>query len=259
VSGLLFLVVVLGLVGLVLAVFHGLWSIEDGRRVDGVQVMKDGFVACYLVDLGEHEVALADTCNDRSAKAILAAPSKGTSGQPARCSSVLVGDNHSLAQPLADETAALLGVGPLAPDYLPRSRWRAGSSTAKMCLAIRARYNVIDVSPLGTLGDALGSLSRHADALDRYEQALAVARRIGDRSLEAIALSDIGVEHTEQGPVRGTPLRAGVLLSPEREGGTERQARMKNGRSVTKSIPLTHESQVGGASLPRTIRPMVTR
>ena len=68
-----------------------------------------------------------------------------------------------------------------------------------MCLAIRARYNVIDVSPLGTLGDALGSLSRHADALDRYEQALAVARRIGDRSLEAIAFSNIGVEHTEQG------------------------------------------------------------
>jgi len=42
-----------------------------GQRLDGLQVVKDGIVACYLVDLGPHEVALVDTCNDRSAKAFL--------------------------------------------------------------------------------------------------------------------------------------------------------------------------------------------
>jgi glyoxylase-like metal-dependent hydrolase (beta-lactamase superfamily II) len=74
--GLAFLVVILGLVVRVCAAFHGLSSIRDGQQLDSVQVVKDGIVACYLVDLGEREIALVDACNDTSAKAILGALAK---------------------------------------------------------------------------------------------------------------------------------------------------------------------------------------
>ena len=41
-----------------------------------LRMVKDGIVSCFLVDLGEREVALIDACNDKSAKAVLAALSK---------------------------------------------------------------------------------------------------------------------------------------------------------------------------------------
>jgi glyoxylase-like metal-dependent hydrolase (beta-lactamase superfamily II) len=68
--GLGLLVIVLGLAGIVCASFSGLAPIADGQRLDGVQVVKDGIVSCYLVDLRDREVALVDACNDTSAKAI---------------------------------------------------------------------------------------------------------------------------------------------------------------------------------------------
>jgi glyoxylase-like metal-dependent hydrolase (beta-lactamase superfamily II) len=74
--GLVLLVAVLGLAGIVFASFYGLSPIQDGQRLDGVQVVKDGIVSCYLVDLGEREVALVDACNDRSARAVVAALAK---------------------------------------------------------------------------------------------------------------------------------------------------------------------------------------
>ena len=75
-TGLVLLLVVLGLAGVVFAAFHGLSSIEDGQELDGVEVVKDGIVACYLVDLGAREVALVDACNDASAKAVRQALSR---------------------------------------------------------------------------------------------------------------------------------------------------------------------------------------
>jgi glyoxylase-like metal-dependent hydrolase (beta-lactamase superfamily II) len=71
--GLVVLVIVLGVACIIFAAFHGLSSIEDGQKLDGVQAVKDGIVACYLVELGEREVALVDACNDSSAKAIVGA------------------------------------------------------------------------------------------------------------------------------------------------------------------------------------------
>jgi hydroxyacylglutathione hydrolase len=71
--GVVLLLLVLGLAGVVCASFAGLAPIVDGQKLDGVQVVKDGIVACYLVDVGEREVALVDACNDRQAKAILRA------------------------------------------------------------------------------------------------------------------------------------------------------------------------------------------
>lgn len=74
--GFVLVLVIVVLAGIVISAFRGLSSIDDGRRIDGVQVVKDGIVACYLVDLGAGEVALVDACNDPSAKAILGALSK---------------------------------------------------------------------------------------------------------------------------------------------------------------------------------------
>ncbi len=48
-------------------------SIQDGQKVGGVQQVKDGFVAAYLVDLAPGEVALVDAGQDPAGKAILAA------------------------------------------------------------------------------------------------------------------------------------------------------------------------------------------
>ncbi|GEJ55713.1 MBL fold metallo-hydrolase [Anaeromyxobacter diazotrophicus] len=71
--GLAALLVVLCLAAIVFASFRGLSGIEDGRKLEGVEVVRDGIVACYLVDLGPGEVALVDACNDASARAIRAA------------------------------------------------------------------------------------------------------------------------------------------------------------------------------------------
>lgn len=48
-------------------------AIQDGQKVGGVQQVKDGFVAAYLVDLAPGEVALVDAGQDPAGKAILAA------------------------------------------------------------------------------------------------------------------------------------------------------------------------------------------
>ena len=56
--GLAVLALVLGLGGIIFAAFHGLSPIQDGQKLDGVQVVKDGIVSCYLVDTGAREVAL---------------------------------------------------------------------------------------------------------------------------------------------------------------------------------------------------------
>jgi glyoxylase-like metal-dependent hydrolase (beta-lactamase superfamily II) len=72
--GLVLLVVILGLAGIVYFSFRGLAPIVDGQKIPNVEVVKDGIVACYLVEMGEVDalqLALVDACNDRSAKAIM--------------------------------------------------------------------------------------------------------------------------------------------------------------------------------------------
>jgi glyoxylase-like metal-dependent hydrolase (beta-lactamase superfamily II) len=48
-------------------------DIETGKTYGPVTVVKDGYVACYLVDVGAGKFALVDACADRSGEAILAA------------------------------------------------------------------------------------------------------------------------------------------------------------------------------------------
>jgi hydroxyacylglutathione hydrolase len=70
--------VVLGALAIGIAVFlyavlGGKAPIPGGLRIDGVEVVKDGYVSAYLVDLGPGEVALVDSGSDTRAEAILAA------------------------------------------------------------------------------------------------------------------------------------------------------------------------------------------
>ena len=71
--GLLVGVLVVALAALLFVTFSGGAPIRDGQRVDGVEVVKDGFVSAFIVDIDGHDVALVDAGNDRQAKAILTA------------------------------------------------------------------------------------------------------------------------------------------------------------------------------------------
>jgi hydroxyacylglutathione hydrolase len=114
--GLALVLVVLGLGGIVFAAFHGLLPIVDGQRLDGVEVVKDGFVACYLVDLGAGEVALVDACNDKSAKAVLAALSRRGLGPDAVRTILLShGDPDHVNGALAFPKAQVMALGPDVP------------------------------------------------------------------------------------------------------------------------------------------------
>jgi glyoxylase-like metal-dependent hydrolase (beta-lactamase superfamily II) len=109
--GLAILVVVLGLAGIVFASFHGLSPIQDGQKLDGVEVVKDGIVSCFLVDLGEREVALVDACNDDSAKAVLAALSKrGLGAEAVKAIFLTHGDRDHISGAVAFPKAQVMAL-----------------------------------------------------------------------------------------------------------------------------------------------------
>ncbi len=114
--GLALLVVVLGLAGVVLASFHGLSGIQDGRKLDGVEVVKDGIVGCYLVDLGASEVVLVDACNDASAKAVRTALSRRGLG-PGAVKAILLthGDLDHVRGAIAFPGAQVIALAPDVP------------------------------------------------------------------------------------------------------------------------------------------------
>jgi len=71
--GLLVGVLVVALAALLFVTFSGGAPIRDGQRVDGVEVVKDGFVSVFIVDAG----------NDAQAKAILSALARRSLGPDA--------------------------------------------------------------------------------------------------------------------------------------------------------------------------------
>ena len=71
--GLLVGVLVVALAALLFVTFSGGAPIRDGQRVDGVEVVKDGFVSAFIVDIDGRDVALVDAGNDPQGKAILSA------------------------------------------------------------------------------------------------------------------------------------------------------------------------------------------
>jgi glyoxylase-like metal-dependent hydrolase (beta-lactamase superfamily II) len=74
--------IVFGVLGILAGSFWLYAFGNNSRMVDGaivapgVQLVKDGIVSLYLVDVGQGKVALVDAGNDRSGKAVLAALAK---------------------------------------------------------------------------------------------------------------------------------------------------------------------------------------
>jgi hydroxyacylglutathione hydrolase len=114
--GLVVLVIVLGLAGIVCAAFSGNAPIADGQQLDGVQVVKDGFVSCYLVDLGAREVALVDACNDAAAKAIRRAlAARGLGPDAVKAILLTHGDPDHLHGARAFPQATVMALAPDVP------------------------------------------------------------------------------------------------------------------------------------------------
>jgi glyoxylase-like metal-dependent hydrolase (beta-lactamase superfamily II) len=71
--GAVFLALVLMVVGVGVASFAGMPPVIDGVEVGGVgRLVKDGYVAAYVLDIGGGKVALVDAGNDAAATALLA-------------------------------------------------------------------------------------------------------------------------------------------------------------------------------------------
>ena len=111
--GVVVLVLALGVAALIFSAFHGLSSIQNGQRFDGVETVKDGIVACYLVDVGPREVALVDAGMDWSAKPILTALGRRGLGPEAVKAILLThGDSNHIRGARAFPKAELMALAP---------------------------------------------------------------------------------------------------------------------------------------------------
>lgn len=90
---LLLAVLVVAVVGLLAATFMGRQSIADGADAGGFRIVKDGIVSVTVVPVSDHEVALVDAGNDKSAKAILAELSRRHLG-PDAVTAILITHGH---------------------------------------------------------------------------------------------------------------------------------------------------------------------
>lgn len=93
---------VVGLVVLLLFIFAGILigtaflgrrSITDGMEINGIRILKDGFVSVAVIPLGPGEVALIDAGNDKSGKAIVAELSRRQLG-PESVTAILITHGH---------------------------------------------------------------------------------------------------------------------------------------------------------------------
>jgi len=90
-----FIVVIGALVVAVFLSFRGTAPIVDGLEVvTGVRTVKEGFVSCFIVDLGRGKVALIDAGVDRAAKPILAELARRKLGADA-VEAILLTHGHS--------------------------------------------------------------------------------------------------------------------------------------------------------------------
>ena len=66
------ILILVAAVGVVIGPFLSLKRLRERVEINGMALVKDGFVSAGLVPFGEHEVALVDAGNDVQAKALLA-------------------------------------------------------------------------------------------------------------------------------------------------------------------------------------------
>jgi glyoxylase-like metal-dependent hydrolase (beta-lactamase superfamily II) len=100
--------------GIVLFVtFSGWLPIADGQRLDGVEVVKDGFVSLSIIDIDDRSVALVDAGNDRQAKPIIRALTRRGLGVDAVKAILLThGDRDHTAGVLAFPRAEVMALEP---------------------------------------------------------------------------------------------------------------------------------------------------
>jgi len=111
VAGLILVVATLGV--LLYLSFSGNLPITDGERLDGVEVVKDGIVSAYVLDVGDKSVALVDASNDRQAKAIVLALARRNLGPGAVQAIFLThGDRDHTAGALAFPQAQVMVLEP---------------------------------------------------------------------------------------------------------------------------------------------------
>ena len=67
-----FIVILIAAVGMVVGPFLTWKRLPERAEINGISVVKDGFVSAGLVPLADHEVALVDAGNDVQGKALLA-------------------------------------------------------------------------------------------------------------------------------------------------------------------------------------------
>lgn len=110
------LVPALPLGALLLAVYatlRGTAPIREDVRLAGVQVVKDGFVSAYLLDLGEGEVALVDAGDDAAARAILLALARrGLGPEAVKVILLTHGDADHVGGALRFPGAQVMALGP---------------------------------------------------------------------------------------------------------------------------------------------------
>lgn len=106
-------ILVLALGTLLFATFSGGLPIQDGQRLDGVEVVKDGIVSAFIVDIDGKSVVLIDAGNDRKAKSILQGLSRRNLGPDAVKAILLThGDHDHTAGVLAFPHAEVMALEP---------------------------------------------------------------------------------------------------------------------------------------------------
>jgi hydroxyacylglutathione hydrolase len=100
--------------GILLAVtFSGGLPIKDGQRLDGVEVVKDGMVSSFIIDINDKNVILVDAGNDREAKPILAALARrNLTATAVRAILLTHGDRDHTAGVLAFPAVQVFALGP---------------------------------------------------------------------------------------------------------------------------------------------------
>lgn len=153
-AGAALLLSILGLAASVVATIRETRSIREGVRLDGVEVVKDGFVAVYLLDLGGGSVALIDAGNDPEAKAILRALERRGLGPDAVEAILLThGDRDHVAGAARFPRARVMA---LAPD-VALAEGRAARGPAKLLPSRPTGLRVTDVLADGGTLDLRGT------------------------------------------------------------------------------------------------------
>jgi len=113
VVGVLVAALLVTVVVLLAVTFSGGLPIKDGQRLDGVEVVKDGIVSSFILDIDGKNVVLVDAGNDREAKPILAALARRNLGATAvRAIFLTHGDRDHTAGVLAFPAAQVMALTP---------------------------------------------------------------------------------------------------------------------------------------------------